>query len=675
MVLATRAAYLNRIRRAFLLRVHPDRFRTQSAQIQQGQAQLVQALSNRLDQVDVQQWTTMAATTTTTTSPNWIQHPRESSAAAKNSYPYVMEQRDGSLFQGQLLLTNQRSVPDILQDMIQALQRCGATLPPPPASPTVGSSIPTEPNNNNNNSTSSSSSNHPHENNKQTATPHDGSAFIDRYNIVSNQGRDLGHFVQRLVMPVDGTTHSSSSNKTIPNNGCLWDQVRSRRMARTHAQAAALQVRRLYQFQAVDAVSLLGWSSSTVTMLLKRLLELHHEHGGGGSTGSSHSCHDHQEQKQPEGQPEPRPRKLLMPSFYPLRLVFSPSCNVAVETTTNSISSTPSHPDSGTTRHTATNTASDSSKPRPQTESSFSSSLDIFGGILYLHPSSTTLQWLDILNHAVTPERLQQVVEHKRQLEGYQRDLLQHCNWKVVKGFTCTSADYFHVVQHLWRESIQRPRPEQEHSQVEDGSPKDASTPTSATGTPAPQSSSSCSFSSRSLWVPQDPLEIKVEASNALSRTTPQPTREAFSQAQRFVTVTREGTLVVSSHSLKTTHLVEWLVRLAPTARERQTRYQAQKDKYRIVAQDIQSQLGLSRPVHATGVVTLDDYWASLQRLQTHLSSSSSSSSSPTTPTTAWTWQQILQQGLAGNALSITGSGHFCHLGDDGSVIIPHDWK
>jgi uncharacterized protein (DUF1786 family) len=34
-----------------------------------------------------------------------------------------------------------------------------------------------------------------------------------------------------------------------------------------------------------------------------------------------------------------------------------------------------------------------------------------------------------------------------------------------------------------------------------------------------------------------------------------------------------------------------------------------------------------------------------------------------------------LKRNLGGNSLGIAGSGQFCHLGDDGSVVIPWDWR
>mmetsp|Transcript_12712 Transcript_12712/g.24051 ORF Transcript_12712/g.24051 Transcript_12712/m.24051 type:complete len:81 (-) Transcript_12712:20-262(-) len=49
---ATRSGYVSRLRRAFLLRVHPDRFRAQPASVRKDQATLVQALSDRMAESD-----------------------------------------------------------------------------------------------------------------------------------------------------------------------------------------------------------------------------------------------------------------------------------------------------------------------------------------------------------------------------------------------------------------------------------------------------------------------------------------------------------------------------------------------------------------------------------------------------------------------------------------------
>jgi hypothetical protein len=46
------SVYISRLRRAFLLRVHPDRFRSRSDTVRKEQATLVQVLSDRLGEND-----------------------------------------------------------------------------------------------------------------------------------------------------------------------------------------------------------------------------------------------------------------------------------------------------------------------------------------------------------------------------------------------------------------------------------------------------------------------------------------------------------------------------------------------------------------------------------------------------------------------------------------------
>ena len=46
------SVYVSRLRRAFFLRVHPDRFRAHDAAVRQQQARLVQALNDRMSWSD-----------------------------------------------------------------------------------------------------------------------------------------------------------------------------------------------------------------------------------------------------------------------------------------------------------------------------------------------------------------------------------------------------------------------------------------------------------------------------------------------------------------------------------------------------------------------------------------------------------------------------------------------
>ncbi|GAX19659.1 hypothetical protein FisN_19Hh243 [Fistulifera solaris] len=226
-----RSVYMARVRRAFLLRVHPDRFR--SPTIRSQQARLVQALSNRMSQSDFTAW----------------QQQQESVTPAfddNTKYPFVLEKRDGSYFRTELQMN--ASVDVILSTILHGLKQVGASLPEPPKghfkrtrtrSSTLGETA-----------ESQSYNNHP--------------------TSVHPKGRSLSDFLSHLQP----------------------DEIQGRRNSRIDAQAAALAVRRLYRFQAVDATSL-GWSSAWVATLFRRLIDLHQS------------------------------QQFKVNSFYPIRLVFS----------------------------------------------------------------------------------------------------------------------------------------------------------------------------------------------------------------------------------------------------------------------------------------------------------------------------------------------------------------
>lgn len=245
----SRTAYVARLRRAFLLRVHPDRFRDENVRVQQ--AALVKSLANRMLQSDFTAWMRQREPS----------YPNRQHVVDDNTdlYPYVMEKRDGSLLTSSLSLGT--SVDEILNSMASALKRSGAaSLPVPP---------------NDTHKPKPSSTDFRTFTSGTTASSKTGS--VDhRYNVRSNRGRDLSHFLGGEVAQ-------------------LHDAIRERRAARIDAQAVALQVRRVYQFAAVDATET-GWSSASVAVLLRRLLSLHEEFSD----------------------------KFHVTSFYPVRLVFSP---------------------------------------------------------------------------------------------------------------------------------------------------------------------------------------------------------------------------------------------------------------------------------------------------------------------------------------------------------------
>jgi hypothetical protein len=261
--MSTRTTYLSKLRRAFLLRIHPDRFRSHPS-MQGKQASLVKALANRMNQADFTAWLQQRDTTRT--------YLPKSNESVNTSYKYVIEKRDGSLLHASISLN--LSVAEILDSMANALRKsgAGATIPDPPPEPikhkrqSTREGISHQPKTWANDMFVASTV-------ASTINTSSNGAVDTRYDIRSNKGRDLKLFLQQ--------------NHT--------DQIRDLRNARIDAISIALQVRRIYQFAAVDATET-GWSSTSVAVLLRRLLLLREEFVN----------------------------QLHVQSFYPIRLVFSP---------------------------------------------------------------------------------------------------------------------------------------------------------------------------------------------------------------------------------------------------------------------------------------------------------------------------------------------------------------
>lgn len=315
----SRSVYISRLRRAFLLKIHPDRFRNHSANTRSKQASLVKALTDRLSQPDFIEWQQQRNHT------NNNYHHYSFSSSYNNQYPYIVERKDGTYMKTSIELNE--SVEHILHSIKRTLQKSGiasSSLPVLPnddggggfAQPVTGApQFAQQPNGyagdtafNNNRSTSWQQHNHP---------------IIDhRYNVQSNHGRDLFHFLQTL------------STESMKN------EIQQRRLYRMDAQSAAMEVRRVYQFQSVDATTL-GWSSESVAVLLNQLLAFYEEHSNKFNVSKT-------KKKKQQTQ---NSSSSSSSSFYPATLLF--------------------------------------------TNDDHRNVLDIYGGVLRLNPAMTPLQWLE----------------------------------------------------------------------------------------------------------------------------------------------------------------------------------------------------------------------------------------------------------------------------------------
>ncbi len=182
-------------------------------------------------------------------------HHPQPQRSHQSTIKYALEKRDGSLLHRTLDLN--ASVETILQDLAKALESSGAAkFQPPPPQPKTSE---------------------PHKANNESMdwikyNPGDHSNIDNKYDVNSNQGRDLQRFLSSITQK----------------------QIEERKAYRMDAMAAALVARRLFSFQSIDGVRL-GYSSRSYASLLSSLIQLHEEYN----------------------------EAFGVRSFYPLRLVFA----------------------------------------------------------------------------------------------------------------------------------------------------------------------------------------------------------------------------------------------------------------------------------------------------------------------------------------------------------------
>ena len=128
--------YVSRLRRAFLLQVHPDRFRSQTENVRKQQASLVQALSDRMAEYDFLTYASSLSSNKSSTLHNRFHSINTATTFSSNSYHshiFYIAKNDGSISQLSIQLQN-RNPYQILCAMAQSIN---FPLPPspPPSSP------------------------------------------------------------------------------------------------------------------------------------------------------------------------------------------------------------------------------------------------------------------------------------------------------------------------------------------------------------------------------------------------------------------------------------------------------------------------------------------------------------------------------------------------------------
>ena len=238
---AKRINYVKYIRRAFLLRAHPDRFRSYPASLRKVQAEAIQSFQERISSADFSLYKSPQS------SGGQRQHP---SNHGWEKLTFHLEKKDGSL--EKYIMQLDRDAEQILDGISSALKSTGMSVmkAPPPLQQTSGQ-------------TSEAGSyivnmemNRFHSNFRPaTANEFQDGRINNVFDVNTRKGRDFMNFLQNLDIK----------------------EIERRKARRIDASAAALVARQLYKFQSIDGTGL-GWSSDSLAKFLTMLSKLYDEH-------------------------------------------------------------------------------------------------------------------------------------------------------------------------------------------------------------------------------------------------------------------------------------------------------------------------------------------------------------------------------------------------------------
>jgi hypothetical protein len=256
--------------------------------------------------------------------------------------------------------------------------------------------------------------------------------------------------------------------------------------------------------------------------------------------------------------------------------------------------------------------------------------LDVYGGNLYLKPSATKLEWLKSIKE-VTDERLEEFSMNRHSVtervtllqEGLGIDLgindSSINDIKVQKGFTCSPLEYYLFLKR-------------------NGEPY-RSTASISSKTPLPDSNELVPVLSSSSVCATRRLRLVVESS----------------MSSRRARVTKEGLIQVPS-TITSPELISVVTNFSLLVGERDDAEEQEKMKCRKAVEAVQWELGLQKVSRSNQRVCRKDFLSALSRLLDH--------------------QPRLSEGcLSGASLRVEPSGQFCHLSDDGAIVIPHNWR
>lgn len=236
----------------------------------------------------------------------------------------------------------------------------------------------------------------------------------------------------------------------------------------------------------------------------------------------------------------------------------------------------------------------------------FQSSLDLHGGILYLHPASTQIQVLETLQE-VTREKLQEFLSNRELLQVRTTQIQKALGVKLLKGHSCSSLEYHTFIRRVaHEESLER---QEVHPE----------------GIVAANSA-----------LDLERVTMVVESPAAIRR--PRITKEGSIQTHGEMTL---GEMRAAK------------ARLSQKARDAYKENKRAERQCKEAIEQIQWAMGIQN-VTRRGIVSHDEFLIALARLMDR--------------------RDQFRSWLSGYSLGIAGGGHFCHVADDGSIVVPYNW-
>jgi hypothetical protein len=248
--------------------------------------------------------------------------------------------------------------------------------------------------------------------------------------------------------------------------------------------------------------------------------------------------------------------------------------------------------------------------------------LDVYGGNLFLNPAATHLEWLEALREVTTTQL--EIFEANRQVTQERVRLLENkLGIQVKRGLSCSSLEYFYFLK-----SVMEPYEFIARSRIA----------ASAAVAPTTTNANQLVPVTSTLETERPRLVVVVETPTACRRAK----------------VTAEGTIRLPCDT-PSGELDVAISRLSKAAKERWELDRLQQEECQQIVRQIKWELGLERVGRTRGVVRNHDFLNALSRMLDQRST--------------------LRSHLSGYSLEIAGKGHQCSIADDGSLVVPYNWK